>query len=228
MATTVTAAGVKKATAFWLKFLKDLNVGENNIALYKETFDGMNLDEFQILVDRIKTGKFLMPVFVKNMDNKVKGTFERVIQVCEKYNIPLFERLVLTDPVTGLEFLTPEESLILYMPSRRQIHHLLKKISLPEHDKIIDHMTGAVTGDSKGASMTQPEFNALDGKGYQASLVELAKIRGGDPEAFKVLTDMLENNGSASISPILDMGTETVSVKNFNRLLLGMHLDNNA
>lgn len=224
----VTKEGVAKATKFWLQLLKDMKVGKNNIELYEEVFGSMSLKDFDALCNRIDTGTFLLPVFVKNMDDKIKGTFESVINICEAYDIPLFERLIVIDPITGMEIMTPEESLILYLPSRRQIHHLLKKISLPENDKTIDHLTGQVTGDSKGASITHPEFNALDGKGYQAALVELSKVRGGDPEAFKEFVDSLENTGGSAITPILDMGTEKTSLKTLRHLLLGMHLDNNA
>lgn len=228
MATKVTKAGVDKAVKFWLQFLKDLNVGEKNISLYKEVFKKMTLEEIDIVCNRIESGEFLFPVYVKNMDKEVKGSFERVIQIAEEYGIPLFERLILTDGVTGTEYMTPEESLVLLMPSRRQVHHLLKKISAPENEKTIDHLSGQVTGDSKGAAITQPEFNALKDKGYEDALIELIKLRGGDTEAFKAMAEQLEGTGKVSMAPILEMGTTTRSVETFHNILLGMHLDNNA
>lgn len=228
MALTVTKAGVAKANAMWLKLLADMDIGQRNIDLYKETFKAMTLEDYEILVTRLEQGNFYFPVFVENMDSKVKAGFDKVIEICKKYDIPLFERLVLTDPITGMEFLTTEKALVLLMPSRRQIHHLSKKISLPENDKIVDNLTGQVTGASKGASITFPEFNALLGKGYEAPLAEFIKLRGGDPEAFKAMVSQLEGTGGMAVQPILDMGTETVSVKTLRHLLLGLHLANNA
>lgn len=228
MQMTVTKEGIEKANKMWLDLLASMKVGKRNIELYKQTFDKMSLEDFNILVDRIEKGNFLFPVIVENMEENVKTGFDHVIEICKKHNIPIFERLYLTDPVTGMEFLTPEKALVLLMPSRRQIHHLSKKISLPENDKVVDSLSGQVTGPSKGASITFPEFNALLGKGYEAAIAELIKLRGGDEEAFKAMVEQLEGTGGMAIQPILDMGTETASVRTLRALLLGMHLDNDA
>jgi hypothetical protein len=148
---------------------------------------------------------------------------DKVMAVGESIGVTWFQPLVLTDHVTGQVYETPVKYLVLDTPVRRQIQHLISKISTGE-GHAVDHLGGQATGDAKASSVSLPELTQLDGRGFQASPIEFIKVRGGDEAAYKAMEQAVAQTGGFSLGPIMEMGTKPKAVQTLRSLLLGMHL----
>lgn len=224
---TITKQSIISARSYFMELIKDMLPNDTrNKSLYIDMFDSFSIDDYETLATRIELHGFSLPIFVKNMEtSEDNGNFDRFVKAGEKRGLEFYERLILTDHVTGMEFMTPQKYLIITLSARRQIQHLLKKIALPENDAVKDQLTGQVTGKSKGASITAPEMNSLEAKGHIEGIIELAKVRGGDRVAASSMKDQIATTGGFSLSPIMDEKTQVKAVTTLKHILLGMHLD---
>lgn len=164
--------------------------------------------------------------FVSPPLGKEKITMDNLIALAEKLGIPLFERLWITDPQSGVTYLTPNKYPVFFQLVRRQAQMLTKKYSIPEDTRHVDEMSGQVTGKSKGSKISFPEVQAQLAQGLEATLIEEMKLRGGDQVAFKELDRQLIEHGEASIDDVTDGTTMTTATSNLAILLRGMMLDN--
>lgn len=211
----------------WLKFLKDFGADARNTKLYETWFPTMNDEEFTDMVTAIRNKELVLPIFSYNMEGK-KTDIKRVMALGERLGIKWFERMEFTDPVSGEVGLSEVKSLILRVQSRRQIQHLVKKRSAGENSKVIDYLSGQVTGSSRSGSISAPELMVLNSKGYVAAILEQIKLKGGDDEANRAMMEQLEATGSFSVEPTLALNSRPRITKSINRLLRGMMLDNNV
>lgn len=210
----------------WFKFLKALGADPRNEELYKVTFGRMSDDDFVGMVQAIAAGDLVLPVLSFNMEGK-KLSVEQVMKVGESIGVKWFNRLELTDAVTRESNLTPVTYLVLELQVRRQIQHLVKKRSVASSNRVVDTLSGQVTGDSKAAGISLPELTALNAKGNSNGIVELIKVRGGDKEAYRNMLDQLRDTGSFSLEPILQAGTRPKVLTTTNSLLHGMMIESN-
>jgi len=210
----------------WFQFLKALGADPRNTELYKLTFTRMSDDEFTNMVRLIASGELVLPVLSFNMEGK-KLNVEQVMKVGESIGIQWFNRLELTDAITRESNLTPVTYLVLELQVRRQIQHLVKKRSTADSNRVVDVLSGQVTGDSKAAGISLPELTALNAKGNTNGIVELIKVRGGDKEAHRMMLDQLRDTGSYSLEPILQAGTRPKVLTTTNSLLHGMMIESN-
>ena len=219
------AGNRKAAEEFLYDVLDRLEGGTSNSDMYRTLFSTMSDKEFERFVEDIEEGKKYLSIIVPN-GGKFTLSTERSMKVGESLGIEFFQRLKLTDPATGEVMLTPKKHLVVHAAVRRQNQHLVKKMSVPEHSRVLDYLTGQVTGDSKGSALTQPELLALNAKGLTTNILEMIKVRGGDYEAYKAMLEAIEATGSFSIKPILDADTKPASTEVLRALLLSIHLDN--
>lgn len=207
----------------FLGYLQALPLAPRNIDLYTEKFKSMSDDDFHAMVVSIMDGNFVLPAFSYNMEG-TKADTETIMRIGEELGVKFFQRLTLTDPVTREAIITPEEYLVLNLQVRRQIQHLVKKRSTPSSTRVIDHLTGQVTGDSKGASMSLPELTALNAKGHEAGIIELIKPRGGDAKAYANLMQQIRDTGGYSLAPIMELGSRPKVIETTNSFFAGMML----
>lgn len=210
----------------FISYIKKVGLDKRNVTLYEKQFASLSDEEFHRMVEAIQEGDFILPVFSFNMSDK-KLKLETIMEVGESLGIKWFNRLRLTDHITGEEYLTTPEYLVLQLEVRRQIQHLVKKRSTATDNKHIDQLSGQVTGVSKAASMTLPEITALSGKGLEESVIEMIKVNGGDSKAYADMLRQLRETGGFSLEPIKQLGSRVKSVETTNALLRGMMFDSN-
>lgn len=214
------------ATEELVKWLDLLLPGSPNAAVYRARLEKLSDAEFDKYIDQLESGEQTVTLVAPNLaDYKLDLT--RNIELGKQLGHEFFERLWLTDPVTGMEYLTPKRYLVVDLPLRRQQQMLREKISIPLNSRHVDEMTGQPTGDSQGASLTFPELQVLYSQGFRAPILELIKFRGGDNKARQAMERLLTDTGGASIDAIMQTPTRVKSTETLSTLLTSMHLKNN-
>lgn len=212
----------QQAVDYLLSVVAKMPNAEQNVALYKETFEGMDDSDWEQLKKRHQEEDFVFPIYVYNMAAE-KVDVDKVIDVGTKEGVEFFQALNLTDYVTEEPYQTPEKYLILEIPVRRQVHHLIKKLSVRDGNAV-DHLAGQATGDSKAAGISLNELTQLDARGLKAAPIELIKVRGGDDTAYRNMIQSLKDTGEFSLGPIMEEGSKPKAVTTLRSLLLGRHL----
>lgn len=216
----------EKAIKSMVKWLKKLAPGNKSIAIMEEHLTSMSDKDFHQLMVDARDGKWTLPIYAENMTDQEINK-DTALDVAEALGLELVQRLVLKDPDTDEFYTTPEKFLVVDLPVRRLVQHLDKKKSFPENSKKIDHLSGQVTGESKGASMSAPEIVLLKDKGFDNSITELIKVRGGDETAYRSMFTSVKNTGGFSLGPIEDAGSNVKANETLSAILFAMHLDNN-
>lgn len=228
----------KEAEAHWLTFVKEFedtclkgylkdDGGDKtkNSLLYQDLFSKITDDEFHSFMLRIREKDFVFPILVPNMDeNRIDP--DAVMALGRKYGVEFHQQLILVDPITDEVYKTAVKHLVVDLPVRRQSQHLEKKISTNENNRKVDILTGQATGDSKSASISQPELSALLSKGNINSAIELVKVRGGDKKAYDLMNKQLRETGGFSLETIIDLNTRPKVTETLKMILLaGCHID---
>lgn len=195
-------------------------------AQYKKRFASMTDKEFDAYMVAIEEERDYVSMNLPNL-TKSGITTANNLKVAETLKYKFFHRLWLTDGVTGQQYLTNHEYLVIQLPLRRQIQTLENKISIPEDNKHVDELTDQPRGVSKGSSCSFPEVLVLYGQNMPAGITELMKYRGGDLKAMNAVDRSLIATGGASMDAFKVHGTKTKSTVTLNVLLKSMHLDNN-
>ncbi len=216
----------KAATAECLRWIDELVPGGQAVTDMKTVLDSLSDEQFDELMNKLESEEEILSIAIPNL-GKDRLEVSRLLEVGKKLNHEFFERLWLTDAKTGVTYLTPEKYLVIDLPLRRQQQLLTEKISIPDNNRHVDEMTGQVTGDSKGASLSLPELQILRSQGLDRPILEMIKVRGGDERAQRAINRQIIETGSASLDSVLGAGTRVKSTETFSTLLKGMHLLNN-
>lgn len=216
----------KAATAECLRWIDELVPGGQAVTDMKTVLDSLSDEQFDELMNKLESEEEILSIAIPNL-GKDRLEVSRLLEVGKKLNHEFFERLWLTDAKTGVTYLTPEKYLVIDLPLRRQQQLLTEKISIPDNNRHVDEMTGQVTGDSKGASLSLPELQILRSQGLDRPILEMIKVRGGDERAQRAINRQIIETGSASLDSVLGAGTRVKSTETFSTLLKGMHLNNN-
>lgn len=216
----------KAATAECLKWINELVPGGQAVKDMEAVLNSLTDEEFAQYMLLLDSGEEILSIAVPNLGTD-KLELERLLDVGTKLGHEFFEQLWLTDAKTGVTYLTPEKYLVVDLPLRRQQQLLTEKISIPENNRHVDEMTGQVTGDSKGASLSLPELQILRSQGLDRPVLEMIKVRGGDARAFRAINREVIETGSASLDSVLGAGTRVKSTETLSTLLKGMHVKNN-
>lgn len=197
-----------------------------NKDLYESIFKVMDDKSFHDLMVRLRDGLTALPVFVPPMgDTRIDPDVVKAFG--DKYGVKFYQRLISIDAFTGEEKLSHVEHLVLYQSVRRQSQHWEKKVSTNENNRKIDQLTGQATGESKAASISQPEATALVNKGYLVALTELENIRGGDAKALQFMLDQIQATGGFSVEAAKQLGTRPKVIESLQSLFNGMLLKTN-
>lgn len=213
----------KKAEAFILQFVKDIEPTGYNVEQYKKVFADMSDKDFDTYMREIRAGNQFLVIF-KPMYEAEGLTVENNLKVAEKYGLQFFERLIFSNNTDAPDYMTSITYLVVDLPYRRQSQTLLKKTSIPEHNKVIDELTFQPTGDSKGAKISYPELQVLIGMGLDNTIAELIRYRGGDRNGFNAYNAMFLRYGNANLKTLSEYASGVESTKTLKTYFTAMHL----
>lgn len=214
----------KKAQDRILAVVKDLDETGTNTKYYTELFAKLSDKEFDDYMKRIRDKTDVLAYYAPNMMHK--NDTNKLLALCRKYGIKLFERLRLYNTEADAYYYTPRKFLVLQLPVRRFSQFVDHKLSVAESDKRIDMLSGQVTKPDQAATISQIEIQTLYARGLKSTIRELAKYRGGDVVAFGEFKRELEEHGSATVSQ--ETGSVARSAVTLDVLYSGMHIETNA
>lgn len=225
----------KKVTDFIVGAVNDIIPAfKDNGIMLRETLDALSDKEFDEYVrgfrntpgaDHTKP-RSIIPYYLPNL-SKHRLNIGRLFDLHDKIGRPARQRLIMSDALTGMEYLTPHLYPIVVLPVRRQSQTIAKKSSIPSGRQPIDELTHQPIQTSKGASLTQPEIGSLAARGLDSTLYELLNVRGGNETARREFRKQLLETGEGSLDSLSGVGT-IKSVDTMSIFLNGMNLGNNS
>lgn len=216
-------ANRQKAEAFILQYVKDLDPSGYNTEQWKKIFAEMSDKDFDDYMKKIRAGEATLVIF-KPMYKVKELTEERALAVAKKYSVPIFERLRFRNDPNVPNHMSTIEYLVLDLPYRRQSQNVTKKISVPDDNKVIDHLSYQPTGASKGAKVSFPELQVLIGMGLDHTIEELTRFRGGDRGGFAAYNASMMRYGSVNLKSLNPYTTGVESTRTLKTLFLSAHL----
>lgn len=190
---------------------------DKNRKLYEERFNEMSDDDFKRFIDNLDSQEEILMIVSPNHSNDGLS-LENNLKIADKIGHDFFTRILISGKDGLPDHLTPIEYMVLDLPVRRLSQTSDKKIKVPKNTKVIDSLTGQVTGESKGAAISGPELQVLSAIGLEDSLIELMKYRGGDIKGRTALNGMVSATGSANLKTLSKYASgveSTLSVKTF-------------
>lgn len=219
-------ANRKETEAFILNHLGMLTKSRHTVNLYKKRFEEMSDKEFGEFIGRLKTREELLNVYDPNFSEDGLDV-NKNFKIAEKLGHNFFQRLVYASDGVLPEHVTPIKFMVLDLPSRRASQSIVKKAKIPPNNKVVDMLTGQVTGASKGAKLSMPEIQYCRSMGLNNTLEETLKYRGGDIKGGNAYRAMLAKYGTASLSALKPYASGVESTKTLKAFLTGAHLKNN-
>ena len=177
-----------------------------NYNRYKKLLTEMSDKEFDVFMHKLKDKKEMLYLTTQNMTDNIL-MFDNLVKAAHLVKFKE-EHLWITNKITGVRMKTPEKYLVMEVPVRVAQHYLMKKMSTPKDDKHVDLRTGQVTDKSRSLNLTQPEMLILAQRNMPQTLKELAKIRGGDIDAYSEFVRSANEVGSIDIE---HMGDDSVA-----------------
>lgn len=208
-----------------MSFIKDIDKSGYNVDKYKIIFKNMSDKDFDLYMKDIRDGKATLVLF-KPLYEAKSVTMENNLKIAPKYGLEFFEHLIYSNNEDSPDYKTPIKYLVVDLPYRRQSQTLVKKISIPDNNKVIDELTYQPTGDSKGAKVSYPELQVLIGMGLENSISELIRFRGGDRNGFNAYNSMFLRYGNANLKALENYSTGVESTKTLKVYLTALHLTN--
>ena len=200
--------------------------GSENTRIYKDIFKVMSDEDFDQWIADLESGARYLALIAPEL-SEPSLSVERNLDLAEKWGHKFFEHIWM-DPQNGSpSYLSNDKYLIVDLPLKRQAQFLIKKISIPEDNRSIDTFTGQPTGKSKGSKISWPELQILAALGgFDETISEFFKFRGGDLQGFNAMNNMISNTGGVSLNAIGALGTKVKAVQSLSTLLTSMHLTN--
>lgn len=218
------AKATKKAVELLSKF-----AGYNDAVKELESMlESLTDEQFDTYMEKLQSGEEILPYFAPNL-NDVGLNSQTNLEIAEELGHSFFERLWITDPATGETYLTPKKYLVVDLPLRRMQQSLHKKINIPKDNRHIDDRTGQPTGsgESKGATLSFPELQAMHSHGLEQSIRELFKFRAGDETNYRNLERETLQTGTPKMDAVEDPDSRPKSTETFSILLKSAHIGNN-
>jgi len=217
------AGNRKKAQAVLLGMFEKLDADGFDYERLKATVTKMSDKEFDAFMVALENQTVELSITVPIGDSK-KFDMDHIFACADQFGHEFFEHVWIDRKDGSPPFKSNHPYLIIDGPVRRQAQHFSKKASVPVDNSTIDHLTGQVTGPSKGTTVSGPEGNVAVALGMVESLTEFYKIRGGDNKALNAMNREIAQRGGASMDEILKLGTKVKSTQAVQTILTGMHL----
>lgn len=213
----------KKSQEVLLSMFKQLDADGFDYHLLKKHVEAMTDKEYDQFMDDLETGKTQLTITVPIGSNQ-KFTMDHIFSVADKFDHSFFEHIWIDKGDGSPVYRSNFPYFIIDAPVRRQSQHLSKKMSVPRDNTTIDHMTGQVTGPSKGSSISGPEANVAVSLGMTNNLVEMMKIRGGDARSLNAMNREFSQRGGASQEEIFKVGGKVKATQTLQTIFTCMHL----
>lgn len=186
---------------------------------FEEYIKGLNPD----IVMRGDTKRNNIPFYLPNL-SKHRISIKHMFKLMDSIGHKPEQRLLMTDPHTGIRYVTPHEYLIVDLPIRRQSQTVSKKNSIPVGTQNTDELTHQPTNQSKGSRISRPEMSSLLARGLDKTIYETMNVRGGNEASRREFRRQLVTSGHGSLESLKGLGTvrslETLSVF-YNCMLIG-------
>lgn len=212
-----------KTQDFILRYIERIAPGGDNLGVYKKLFASMNDKQFDAYIDELDKGTKWLVVFIPNFTG-AKVSVENNLRIAEELGHNFFQRLWVGAKGSTPEYLTPVPYLVMDLPLRRASQMLTKKISIPEHNRTVDKLTGQPTGAPKGAKISYPELQVAAAMNLDNCMLELMKYRGGDRKGGDALKAMIGKYGTANLKTLSNFASGVESGKTLKTFLTCMHL----
>lgn len=218
------AGNRQAAEAELINVIESIIPGSQNTKIYQEIMAVMPNNEFEQWIDDLESGARYLALIVPER-GEASLSVERNLDLAEKWGHKFFEKIWM-DPQNGAPaYLSNDEYFVCDLPLKRQAQFLIKKISIPEDNRSVDTLTGQPTGKSKGSKISWPELQILAALGgFDETIAEFFKFRGGDLQGFNAMNDMIYRTGGVSLNSINTLGTKVKAVQSLSTLLTSMHL----
>lgn len=194
-----------------LNVISRISAHKENVQMYKEKFASMNDAQFKQFIDDLDTKKIRLSIVEPNFTDREDVPNEEVMKVGEELGYEWMQNLWIEGKDGLPAYPTPVKYAVFLTTARRPSQSLTKKISVPPHNRVRDLLTGQVTGESKGASVSSPELQLVTGMGADQSAKEMFKPRGGDSKGGAALAALLSKTGRASLQ-VVDQFSSGVQV----------------
>ncbi len=212
------------AEAVIKKYVEKILPGGGNAKLYEDLFSSMDDEQFEHFINGLDNGSIKLALIAPIMDEKALDV-ARNLEIAEELGHQFFERVWMEGKEGSAPYLSPIPYLVMDLPLRRQAQLLVTKISIPEHNRSVDNLTGQPTGDSKGSKISYPEVQILAALNLDNTLTELIKFRGGDTQGFNAMNESIAKSGGVSLAAISALGSRVKSGDALKTYLTAMHLD---
>ncbi len=210
---------------WFLGILDELQPGNANVAMYEAHFKTLPDKQLKEMAKKLADGTMVLPYYAPHWKTK-DIEVSRSLAVAEKLGIKIFQRIWMTDTLTGVKFLSVEY-MLLTIPVRRQMQHMSKGKSVTVDSSSTDDLTGQPTWDSKASRLSLPEIANLNSLGLNNGVKELIGARGGNVLGFRLLKRKLLDTGSYTLAEVDAVGSRPTSTDTARAFLFSMHLDNN-
>lgn len=211
------------AEALILKYIKKISPRSTNDQIYKDLFASMNNTQFAEFIADLESGKRFLAIVNPNMMDTGLSV-ENNLKIAEELGHKFFQRLWIDGKEGEPAYLSPIEYLVVDLPLRRASQLLIKKIKVPEHNRVVDTLSGQPTGESKGAKISYPELQVCAAMGLENSMVELMKYRGGDTRGNKAYNAMLSKMGTTNLKTLSNYSSGVESITTLKTFLNAAHL----
>jgi hypothetical protein len=212
-----------KAEAVILQHIESLCPDSPNTEFYKNYFSSLSDKAFGEYIAKLKAKTMKLHVTIPNGAPYALNV-RRVLDLCEGIGLQVRQRIWLTDPDTGVRYLSSIAYVIVDWAVRRQAQVLEKKASIPLHNRSVDTLTGQATGDSKGAKISNMETVVLSSLGLETHLSEFMKARGGDKGMFNAMNESIIRQGAVSLASIEHLSTGVQAKDALHVMLTSAHL----
>lgn len=188
--------------------------------------ESLNDREFHELMLAYQKGDETPVATIANLSKQVI-TAGHLKTVAKRWGVSLWNHLRMTDSDTGRVFITPHRYMVLKLQICRLAQMQELKRNIPESNKVVDELTGQVTGASKGAAMSMPEAVNVLARGSVDFLTEVDAVRGGDEMANLQLEYDIAMTGSGSLVDAMAAGKGAKATRTLAGYLRGMGIDTN-
>lgn len=212
----------EKIEKYILKWMKEYDTSGTNANMYKELFKTMTDEKLNEIISG-EGVPFYAPV-----GGPVQVPTDHARDVLKAMGLTISERLWLTNSKTGTTVLTEHEHMVLPLITRPQTQSIIKKASIPEHNRRVDQMTHQVTGSgvSKASSMSFPEAYLLMSEGYEEAAKEFIQARGGNLKLLRSVYAEIKATGKGSLEQGMLSLSKSKAVTTLGTIYKAMHLGN--
>lgn len=216
------------AEAELLAGLELIAPGCSDIERYKQRFAKLTNAEFDAFIQRLRSGEETLQLTIPPGTEGKLINIERNMKVAAKWNHSFHQRIWMPADGDNPAYLTPISYFVCKEPVRIASQRIAKKASIPKTQRVINSLTGQMTGESKGASFSFPELRLCVAMGLKHAPTELMKYRGGDLRGNAALNASLVRLGSASLDTLSHFASGVVSTDTLYTYLTAAHIKNNV